>query len=246
MGLLDAFSRKKKVPAEKKQVSFNKYGTGLSLDGTTEIVTHHDVATDLTTVRDVRSGTQVVYTGDGRIYTTGVGGKITLSNEWPKTDTWEEEYEREWRANQDRYEQEKIKALEAERYDQLRRMVEMAEMQQRQDATRKMESYTDAEGRRFLRPVEEKPPPKQVHKAGHFPIDWMVAAHKRAQESDYLIRIEITGTGVDLTAINGDDYCDHKVAWLAMEKADLNPLILAIEHVERQIRVQSKLKAANG
>ena len=85
-----------------------------------------------------------------------------------------------------------------------------------------------------------------VHKAGHFPIGWMIEASQRAQNSDDLIRIECEEEAVVIIAIAGDLYSEHRIAWLMMENAEVNPLILAIENVERQIRVQSSLKAANG
>lgn len=108
------------------------------------------------------------------------------------------------------------------------------------------ETYHDAEGRVFRKPPENKIK-ATVHKAGHFPIEWMVEASNRANDSDFLIHIEVNATGVEVIGHQGDEYATHPIVWLMMEKAEVNPLIPAIENVERQLRVVSSLqKAVNG
>lgn len=136
-----------------------------------------------------------------------------------------------------------------------RRWIEQRELQKNAQRPgywvdgQEMERYQDALGRVMWRPKpkpEPEPEPKVEHKAGHFPIDWMIEAAKRATESDDLIRIESHETCVIVFGIAGETYAEYKIEWLAMEKAEVNPLLLAIENVERQIRVQLGLKAANG
>lgn len=109
------------------------------------------------------------------------------------------------------------------------------------------ERYTDADGRTFRTSLENKIKPV-VHKTGHFPIEWMVEAATRAEESDALVHIEVDAKGVTVIAEQaGEDYASHHIVWTMMEKSEINPLIPAIENVERQLRVQSSLKkAANG
>ena len=118
---------------------------------------------------------------------------------------------------------------------------------------RQIYQHRDPDGRMYWKPVNEEEetwPTEQpekivatVHKAGHFPIEWMIEASKRAEESDALVHIEVDKTGVVVVAEQGgEDYAQLPLPWVMMEKAEVNPLIPAIEHVERQLRVLAKAK----
>lgn len=85
-----------------------------------------------------------------------------------------------------------------------------------------------------------------AHKAGHFPIQWMIEGHERASQSSALIRIELEVEGVMVVGIEGDNYQTHKLPWTMMDKAQENPLIPAIEHVERSLATLDSLKAMVG
>lgn len=85
-----------------------------------------------------------------------------------------------------------------------------------------------------------------AHKSGHFPIQWMVEGHERASQSSALIRIELEAEGVMVVGIEGDNYQTHKLPWTMMDKAQENPLIPAIEHVERSLATLDSLKAMVG
>lgn len=167
-------------------------------------------------------------------------------------------------------EREKLAKAQKEQEEATRRQVVYSDHQHRADCERYLEyqeyydvaqdkmvrvpvekyKYTDAEGRTFFKPPPPLPENKikpVIHKAGHFPIGWMIEACERAHESECLIRIECETDAVVVIGENGEDgYATHNISWAAMENAITNPLILAIEHVERQIRVQSSLQKANG
>lgn len=90
--------------------------------------------------------------------------------------------------------------------------------------------------------------PKTVHKAGHFPINWMLEANERADQSDKLIRIQLEKDGVVVIGTEGNEYETHTLTWAMMDKAEVNPLILAIETVEKHLSTLGRLKdiVANG
>lgn len=111
------------------------------------------------------------------------------------------------------------------------------------DPSSKVETYTDYDGRRFVVPNAIKP---TVHQSGHFPIDWMVEASTRASESELLVRIEVAKDGVVVIAHDGDDYEQHELPWSMMDKAEVNPLLPAIEGLEKKLRVLRSAKKKLG
>ena len=93
-------------------------------------------------------------------------------------------------------------------------------------------------------PVE---PPKNaikpvVHKAGHFPTDWMIEAYERGQQSDVLITIQIEKDGVVVIGEEGEAYETITLSWLMMEKAMTNPVVIGIETVEKHLATLANLK----
>lgn len=87
-----------------------------------------------------------------------------------------------------------------------------------------------------------------VHKGGHFPVEWMLEGHERAMASDKVIRIQLEKEGVVVIGTEGDNYETHSLPWVMMECAEVNPIPLAIETVEKHLntlyRLKSKVKAA--
>lgn len=87
-----------------------------------------------------------------------------------------------------------------------------------------------------------------VHKAGHFPIQWMIEANERAEASDKLIRIQLEKEGVAVIGTEAENYETHTLTWAMMDKAEVNPIILGIETVEKHLdtlhRLKKRVKAA--
>lgn len=82
-----------------------------------------------------------------------------------------------------------------------------------------------------------------IHKAGHFPTQWMEEAIDRAEASEKCITLSVERKGVMVTAIEGDDkYASHVITWQQMENAEVNPLLLAIEDVEKKLDVLHRVK----
>lgn len=119
------------------------------------------------------------------------------------------------------------------------------EMLSASEAVRR-EVYTDYDGRTFIQPKNAIK--AVVHQSGHFPIDWMVEGSERASESEVLVKIEVSKDGVIVIAHDGDDYVQHELPWTMMDKAAVNPVIPAIEGLEKKLRIlrsaKSKMKGA--
>jgi hypothetical protein len=133
---------------------------------------------------------------------------------------------------------------EDEETDYRRSMMEMA-----LDYLRKPEvdgRYTDAEGRVFhtKAPEAKAPEPKApIHREGHFPTHWVEEALDRAEASDKCITLSMERKGVMVVAMEGEDkYSSHVITWEMMEKAEVNPLPLAIEDVEKKLDLLHKIK----
>lgn len=80
------------------------------------------------------------------------------------------------------------------------------------------------------------------HKAGHFPIQWMAKAHERAEASDKIISIQLEKEGVVVIGQEADNYETHTLSWMMMEHAEVNPVILGIETVEKHLDTLGRLK----
>lgn len=86
-----------------------------------------------------------------------------------------------------------------------------------------------------------------LHKAGHFPTQWMTEAVDRAEASEMCITITVEREGVLVTAMEADERFDIRVTdWEAMEHSEVNPLIKAIEDSEKKLRLLQKVKAKAG
>jgi hypothetical protein len=85
-----------------------------------------------------------------------------------------------------------------------------------------------------------------VHKAGHFPIQWMTEAFERSEQCDALITVNLEKEGVTVIGESGDEYMTHTLAWTMMEKAETNPIILAIDAVEKKLKTLGRLKERVG
>jgi hypothetical protein len=86
-----------------------------------------------------------------------------------------------------------------------------------------------------------------LHKAGHFPTQWMTEAVDRAEASEMCITLTVEREGVLVTAMEADERFDIRVTdWAAMEASEVNPLIHAIEDAEKKLRMLEKVKAASG
>lgn len=81
-----------------------------------------------------------------------------------------------------------------------------------------------------------------IHKAGHFPIGWMMEAFERAEQSDKIITIQLEKEGVTVIGQEGDSYEAHTLSWPMMEHAEVNPVILGIEKVEKHLDTLGRLK----
>jgi len=93
--------------------------------------------------------------------------------------------------------------------------------------------------------AEKKSVAKEVvHKDGHFPTKWMEEAIDRVEASDKLVTITVERGGVAVVAQEGGEkYASHVITWQVMEHANTNPLVLAIEDVERKLDLLQKIKA---
>lgn len=80
------------------------------------------------------------------------------------------------------------------------------------------------------------------HRKGHLPIDWLVEARSHANDSEVLITIQIETDGVIVVGQSGDDYETAITAWENMQSGHENPLIKAIETVERHLATLGRLK----
>jgi len=82
-----------------------------------------------------------------------------------------------------------------------------------------------------------------IHKAAHFPTAWVAEAIDRAEQSDKCITFALEREGVVVTAMEaGEHFAVRVTDWQAMEASEVNPLLHAIEEVERKLDILQKLK----
>lgn len=145
------------------------------------------------------------------------------------------------------------------------RMIErMQEEKQKAEELDKGDNwYMDAAGNSYLRPPGEKVEftgvewneakftgaltltnniKPTVHKAGHFPIQWMNEAFARAEVSEKIITIKLERSGVVVIGEEADNYETHTLPWSMMDHAEVNPILLGIETVEKHLDTLDRLK----
>jgi hypothetical protein len=188
---------------------------------------------------DAATGSQIVVDGLGRRVRGGAmdeyGGLkdyITAATEEAKERELRDRIEEEGREARLAYELAERKMLERARDMMVKRMKEHGHYFPIPEGDAAIPVYTIA-----------PPTPTTVHKAGHFPTNWMEEAVERAENSEKMVTITVERGGVAVTAIEGNDkFAGHTISWVMMEKAEVNPLLLAIEDVERKLDLLHKMK----
>ncbi len=64
--------------------------------------------------------------------------------------------------------------------------------------------------------------------------------------SEVMVTIQLEKDGVVVIAQSGEDYEEQRLVWTMMEHAVVNPMILAIETVERHLATLGRLKERVG
>jgi hypothetical protein len=91
--------------------------------------------------------------------------------------------------------------------------------------------------------VEPVEPEKVQHKKGHFPTHWIAEAIDLAEQSDMAITFGIEREGIMVMAMSeGEQYAIRVTGWTEMEHCIINPLLPAIEDVERKLSLLIKMK----
>jgi hypothetical protein len=86
-------------------------------------------------------------------------------------------------------------------------------------------------------------PMKPKHREGHFPTHWIMEAIDRAETSDMAITFGIEREGIMVMAMSENEKYSIRVTnWEAMENEEENPLLPAIEDVERKLALLIKMK----
>jgi hypothetical protein len=86
-----------------------------------------------------------------------------------------------------------------------------------------------------------------IHKTAHFPTKWIAEAIDRAEKSEKCITFAIEREGIVVTAMEaGERYAVRVTDWAAMEQCEINPLLHAIDEVERKLDILQDLKKAVG
>lgn len=74
------------------------------------------------------------------------------------------------------------------------------------------------------------------------PVPYLKQAMERAAQSDLFVRLEIEDNGIAVIAMSGDDYETIGVTWEELDKSVRNPLLPAIEAVEKRLAVLQRAK----
>jgi hypothetical protein len=83
----------------------------------------------------------------------------------------------------------------------------------------------------------------KLHKDAHFPTKWIGEAIDRAEKSDKCITFTFEREGIVVMAMEaGEQYAVKVTDWQAMEKSEVNPLLHAIDEVERKLDILQSLK----
>lgn len=91
--------------------------------------------------------------------------------------------------------------------------------------------------------VEPVEPEKVQHKKGHFPTHWIAEAIDLAEQSDMAITFGIEREGIMVMAMSeGEQYAIRVTGWAEMEHCEINPLLPAVEDVERKLSLLIKMK----
>ena len=88
--------------------------------------------------------------------------------------------------------------------------------------------------------------PTKLEKPGHIRTEWLASGFEWAEQSDYMISLQLEKEGVVVIGQDGDAYETHTIAWADMENAIENPIKVAIEIVERHLSALDSLKAHVG
>lgn len=95
----------------------------------------------------------------------------------------------------------------------------------------------------LARALEVASLPKPVEKrAGHVPTRWLAEAFDMAKNCDAFITIQLEEDGVAVIGRSGEEYGTIALAWEVLEKSPHNPLLKAIEGVERHLSALERLK----
>ena len=101
-----------------------------------------------------------------------------------------------------------------------------------------VETHFDAATLTQVRTVFRKPPPLPPEKTvGVIKSDWLMAAALRCKESEDFLRIEIEDKGITIIGEAGEEYMCLTISWAVLEAAEVNPLLLAIEDVEKRLEM---------
>jgi hypothetical protein len=85
--------------------------------------------------------------------------------------------------------------------------------------------------------------PKPIEqRAGHVPTRWLAEAFEMAKECDAFITIQLEEEGVAVIGRSGEEYGTIALAWEVLETSPHNPLLKAIEGVERHLSALERLK----
>ena len=89
-----------------------------------------------------------------------------------------------------------------------------------------------------------EPAKAPLHKDAHFPTKWITEAIDRAEQSTKAITFTFEREGIVVVAMEaGEKYAVKVTDWQAMEQSKINPLIHAIDEVERKLDILQDLKA---
>lgn len=101
-----------------------------------------------------------------------------------------------------------------------------------------IETNYDMAKMELVRTVFRKPAPLPAEKTtGVIKSDWLMAAALRCKESEDFLRIEIEDKGITIIGEAGEEYMHLTITWLVLEAAEVNPLLLAIEDVEKRLEM---------
>jgi hypothetical protein len=218
-----------------------------------KIEKHHDFATDKTRFRYIDPK-------DGRYYDEEVEGRTDdfaiqmamqlLAKQVEAQRKMEAEVERA-RLDQDAIEGRDTKRSEREycmeqaRYYESKGDKALAEVWQRRawqieaKDPRRMEYPKYEDGKYFTAP----PAKATLHKDAHFPTKWLIEAIDRAEQSTKAITFTFEREGVVVVAMEaGEKYAVKVSDWTAMETAEENPLLKAIEDCEKKLDILHSLK----
>ena len=185
---------------------------------------HHDFATDRTRFRYIDPK-------DGRYYDEEVDG-------WPD----DLAMQMAMKVLAERVEVQRKLEAEVERARRDQDAIEGRDLEKRKfefPDPRRMEYPKYEDGKYFTAP----PAKATLHKDAHFPTKWIGEAIDRAEQSSKCITFTFEREGIVVMAMEaGEQYAVKVTDWQAMEKSEVNPLLHAIDEVERKLDILQSLK----